>query len=188
MVRPTPSALATAVTDCSPSAMAARAIATFSGCHARRAATEAAAGARQPRAGALADDLSLELGKDTEDEELKPPRRCRGIDLLSERPRPDIPAAQVLDQFDQVPKAPRPSRSSRQTTSTSPSPGSEIVQRGVQLGTMLERARTDILKHARAAVRLQRSDLQREVLLVGRHPRVADALTHCAPPIAQSMP
>jgi hypothetical protein len=50
----------------------------------------------------------------------EPAARGSGVDLLGQRPKPDLAPLERPDNFDQVPQ-PRPRRSSRQTTSVSPS-------------------------------------------------------------------
>jgi hypothetical protein len=54
--------------------------------------------------------------------------------------------------------------------------GTQVVQACVQLRAVLQRARADVLVHARTSGLVQRVQLQREVLLIGGHARVADQL------------
>src|SRR5438552_3253640 len=54
----------------------------------------------------------------------------------------------------------------------------EVVKARAELGAVLERPGADILVDAFAPGPLKRVELQREVLLVGRHARVAHELAH----------
>lgn len=92
---------------------------------------------------------------------------------LSQRAKADPPLAQLLDRLDQVLQpaaqaieAPHDERVAR----------AKVVNARVELGAVLERARTDVLVDALAPGLLERIGLQRQVLLVDRYPRVADEL------------
>jgi len=69
-----------------------------------RAPSEPLAGAcrGEARAGPLADDLALKLGKRTEDVELHPAGRSGRVDLLGQRAEPDLAVVQLFDELNEM--------------------------------------------------------------------------------------
>ncbi len=145
----------------------------------RAAEPAAGAGGGQARAGALLDDLLLEFGQGAEDVELKTPGRGRGVDLFGQRAKADLAVVQVLDRVDQVFEA---AAKPIQAPDHERVAGGEELKAGVELGAMAQGPRADIAKHAPAAGLLERVELQREVLIVRGHARIADQLVAGGPP------
>ena len=111
--------------------------------------------------------------------ELKTPGRGRGVDLFGQRAKADLAVVQILDRVDQVFEA---AAKPIQAPDHERVPRGEELKAGVELGAMAQRPRADIAKHAPAPGLLERIELQREVLIVRRHARIADQLVAGGPP------
>ena len=116
----------------------------------RRAATDATACARggEAGAGALPDDLALELGERTEDVEVQPPAAGRRVDLLGQRLEADLAGVQLLDRVDQVLE---PAAETVQAPDDERVAGLQELEALVELGSLLERPGADVLEDAPAA-------------------------------------
>ena len=140
----------------------------------RRAAAVSPAGARglQAGLGALADQLVLELRDRAEDMKHQPTRRGRGVDALGKAAEAELAALELADQLNQV---------TQRATETVQAPDHQRVLTVAQLPEcrrelwpLFQRPRRGIAKAALAADRLERVELQREILIDGRDASVAN--------------
>ena len=135
-------------------------------------------GDRQALAGALDDQLALELIDRAEDMEDQPPGRRGGVDLLLQDDQVGAALAQLLGERQQVLQ--RPHRAGQ--------PGddehvalAQVGQGPVELGAGGELAGGGVGEDLLAPVGGQVIDLAVVVLAAGGHPRVPDLRHHALP-------
>src|SRR6266496_3179593 len=135
-------------------------------------------GGVQALAGALDDQLALELVDRAEDMEDQPPGRRGGVDLLLQDDQADAALAQLVGERQQVLQ--RPHRAGQ--------PGddehvarAEIGERFVELGAGGVLAGSGVREDLGAPVAAPVIDLAGVLLAAGGHPRVPDLRHHAAP-------
>ena len=186
MVRCTPTASAISATVCClfPSGPVAsymrRTVAALAVAQLGLAAAGAAAGPGgvQALAGALDDQLALELIDRAEDMEDQPPGRRGRVDLLLQDDQADAALAQLVGEREQVLQ--RPHRAG-QAGDDEHVALAQIGQRLVQLGPLGELAGRLVGEDLVASVGGQVIDLAVVFLAAGGHPRVPDLRHHAGP-------
>jgi len=127
-------------------------------------------GGRQAGAGALADELALELRERAEDVEDELPAGARGVDRLGEEAESDLSLLEELNEVDEVAEA---AAQPIELPDDDGVPRAEVVEHLRELGTIGPRTARVVDEQAGAADSAQGVDLEVGVLIDGRDPAVA---------------
>src|SRR3546814_6302839 len=129
------------------------------------------AGGSQTRLGALTDQVTLELREGAEDVENQHASRRGGVDILSERAEADASRRQLTDLLDKVAhRAAEPIELPHHQRVA----GAQIGQRLGKTGPVGPSTRSLIVENTIASCPLQSVMLERELLVGGGDPRIAD--------------
>ena len=143
------------------------------GGHDRGSAALAAAGPGrgQPSGGALADEITFELGQGREHVEHKLAARGGGVDRLLEAPEPDPPVGKVGDGVDEMPEGAAEAVKFPDDQGVA---GAQLIQELLEDGPVGAGAASGLGEHSIAAGALQGVDLELGLLVGGGDPGVAE--------------